>query len=84
MGVNRSGYYKWKKRKNSPSKRTVQIEKDIELIKEIHKHHPSHGYRWIRAYALRHYGVIWSNNHVHNCCKYAGIISTTRSRKRKI
>lgn len=75
MGVNRSGYYKWKKRKNSPSKRTVQIEKDIELIKEIHKHHPSHGYRWIRAYALRHYGVIWSNNHVHNCCKYAGIIS---------
>lgn len=75
MRVNRSGYYKWKKRKNSPSKRTVQIEKDIELIKEIHKHHPSHGYRWIRAYALRHYGVIWSNNHVHNCCKYAGIIS---------
>ena len=49
MGVNRSGYYKWKKRKNSPSKRTVQIEKDIELIKEIHKHHPSNGYRWIRA-----------------------------------
>ena len=27
MGVNRSGYYKWIKRKNNPSKKTIQIEK---------------------------------------------------------
>lgn len=75
MNVNRTGYYKWLDRKDNPSERELQRAKDIAIIKKIHKKHPSHGYRWIRAYAEKHYKVKWSNNHVHLCCKYAGIIS---------
>ena len=75
MDINRSSYYKWKKRQNTRSLRMIQRETDINVIKEIHEKHPSHGYRWINAYLRRHYGVIMSNNHVHLCCKYAGIIS---------
>ena len=43
----------------------ISRQSDIDLIKEIHKKHPSHGYRWINAYARNKYGVVWSNNHVH-------------------
>lgn len=75
MSVNRSGYYKWLNRQKKPTERMTQRETDINLIKEVHKKHPSHGYRWIKAYLERHYGVVMSNNHVHLCCKYAGIIS---------
>lgn len=75
MDVNRSGYYKWIKRIDNPSSRTIQRDKDIELITQVHHKHPSHGYRWINAYIRRNYGIIWSNNHVHHCCKYAEIIS---------
>lgn len=75
MDVNRSGYYKWVKRKDNPSSKQIERDGDIAIIKAIHHKHPSHGYRWIRAYALKHYKVNWSNYHVHLCCKYAGIIS---------
>ena len=75
MSVNRSGYYKWLTRQSKPSQRMLQRESDISLIRDIHEKHPSHGYRWIKAYLEYHYGVIMSYNHVHLCCKYAGIIS---------
>ena len=45
------------------------------MIKEIHEKHPSHGYRWINSYVRLHYGIVWSDNHVHLCCKYEGIRS---------
>lgn len=76
MDINRSGYYKWLNRKDNPSEREIQKAKDIAIIKKIHKKHPSHGYRWIRTYAVKHYGVNWSNQHAHLCCKYAGIMSS--------
>ena len=75
MSINRSGYYKWLSRQSKPSERMLQRESDISLIRDIHERHPSHGYRWIKAYLEHHYGVIMSHNHVHLCCKYAGIIS---------
>ena len=81
MNVNRSGYYKWLLRKKQPSKRTIQREQDIAIINEIHHKHPSHGYRWINAYAKKHYKIKWSDNHVHLCCKYAGIISSGKHYK---
>ena len=81
MDVNRSSYYKWLKRKNNPSQKILQREKDIILIKEIHHKHPSHRYRWINAYAHSHYNMNWSDKHVHLCCKYAGIISSGKHYK---
>ena len=75
MSVNRAGYYKWLNRQSKPSRRMLQRESDISLIRDIHEKHPSHGYRWIKAYLEHKLGVIMSYNHVHLCCKYAGIIS---------
>ena len=73
MSVSRSGYYKWKYRQEHPSIRMISRQSDIELITEIHNAHKSHGYRWINAYAREKYGIVWSDNHVHLCCKYANI-----------
>lgn len=75
MKVSKSGYYKWKKRNNYPSKKMISRNSDIELIKKIHNKYPSHGYRWINAYARLNYGIVWSDNHVHLCCKYENIRS---------
>ena len=74
MTVNRSGYYKWLDRQANPSERMLQRESDISLIRDIHENHKAHGYRWIKAYLEDKLGVIMSNNHVHLCCKYAGIV----------
>jgi transposase InsO family protein len=75
MSVSRSGYYKWKYRQEHPTSKMLSRQEDIKLIKEIHEKHPSHGYRWINAYARLHYGIVWSDNHVHLCCKYENIKS---------
>ena len=75
MSVSRSGYYKWRYRQEHPTSKMLSMQEDIKLIKEIHEKHPSHGYRWINAYARLHYGIVWSDNHVHLCCKYENIKS---------
>lgn len=46
MNVNRSGFYKWKKRLEHPSKRLLSFVSDLALFKEYHAKYPSHGYRW--------------------------------------
>ena len=75
MSVSRSGYYKWKYREANPSDKKLARQEDIKLIKKIHENHPSHGYRWINAFAKLHYGIVWTDNHVHLCCKYENIRS---------
>lgn len=75
MSVSRSGYYKWKHRKENPTVKMISRQSDINLIKQIHEKHPSHGYRWINAFCKNKYGVIWTDNYVHLCCKYEGIRS---------
>ena len=49
MNVNRSGFYKWKKRLEHPSKRLLSFVSDLALFKEYHTKYPSHGYRWLNA-----------------------------------
>lgn len=83
MSVSKSGYYKWKYRKENPSKKELSRQADIKLIKEVHKKHPSHGYRWINAFIKNKYGIIFSDNHVHLCCKYENIRSMAKTRRRK-
>ena len=51
----------------------IARQSDIELITEIYNKHKAHGYRWINANARQKYGIIWSDHHVHLCCKYANI-----------
>ena len=73
MSVSRSGYYKWKYRQEHPTMKIISRQTDIDLITEIHNKHKAHGYRWINAYARQKYGIVWSDHHVHLCCKYANI-----------
>lgn len=75
MSVSRSGYYKWKYRKLHPSIKEITRQTEINLIKEVHKEHPSHGYRWINAFIRNKYGFYMSDYHVHLCCKYENIRS---------
>ena len=50
MSVSKSGYYQWIYRKENPSLKEISRQSDIQLIKDVHKKHPSHGYRWINAF----------------------------------
>ena len=75
MNVSRSGYYKWKYRKENPSMKDTSRQFAINIIKEVHKKHPSHGYRWINAFIRNKYGIYYTDNYVHRICKYENIRS---------
>lgn len=76
MNVSRSGYYKWKNRpKTEQEAKRTRI---ISLVKEIHKEHPSHGYRWVAAYIRNNCQESVSDNYVYKAFKYLGIKSKTK------
>lgn len=53
MCVNKSGYYKWKKRQNNPN-RYEQVRRELtKLIIEEHKKHPSYGYHRLSIEILK-------------------------------
>ena len=55
------------------------LDKQILSVKEVHENHPSHGYRWINAFIKNRYGIVFSDNYVHLCCKYENIRSTGKN-----
>ena len=75
MSVSKAGYYKWRYRKSHPGQKELARQKDINLIKEVHAQHPSHGYRWINAFIRNKCGIFFSDHYVHMCCKYEAIRS---------
>lgn len=78
MNVNRSGFYKWKKRLEHPSKRLQTFVNAITLFKEYHAKYPSHGYRWLNAKIRLDTGLKVSDQYAHRCCKTAGIVSQSK------
>ena len=80
MGVSRSGYYKWKNREKS--ERDIKREEMIALVAEIHREHPSHGYRWVAAYIRINYTYQFSDNYVYKAFRYLEIRSETKHRER--
>ena len=78
MNVNRSGFYKWKKRLEHPSKRLLSFVSDLALFKEYHAKYPSHGYRWLNAKIRLDTGLKMSDQYAHKCCKTAGIMSISK------
>ena len=78
MNVNRSGFYKWKKRLEHPSGRLKSLVSNILLFKEYHAKYPSHGYRWLNAKIHLDTGLILSDQYAHKCCKTAGIVSVSK------
>ena len=75
MGVSRSGYYKWKKRDRT--KANPKREQMIELIRETHEKHRTHGYKWTAAYICINTGYSISPNFAYKCFKYLGISAET-------
>ena len=78
MDVNRSGFYKWKKRLEHPSERLRSFVSNIMLFKEYHTKYPSYGYRWLNAKIRLDTGLILSDQYAHKCCKTAGISSISK------
>lgn len=78
LDVNRSGFYKWKKRLEHPSERLKTYVSNLMLFKEYHAKYPSHGYRWLNAKIRLDTGLILSDQYAHKCCKAAGIKSISK------
>ena len=81
MDISRSGYYKWLKTKDIKNYYEINREQLCELILDIHKKHPSWGYRRINAFIRKITGWVVSDVLVHKCCKYLNIKSVVRSYK---
>ena len=43
---------------------------------------PSHGYRWVHAYLVKHHGVTVSAEYIRRCFKYLGIAAKTAHQKK--
>ena len=78
LGVNRRGFYKWKKRLEHPSPRLQSFVSDLMLFREYHEKYPSHGYRWLNAKIRLDTGLVMSDQYAHKCCKTAGIVSQSK------
>ena len=81
MGVSRSGFYKWMSRDDT--ERVMTRRKVAEIVAEVHEHHPSHGYRWVKHYIAIHYYVDYSYNYVYKAFQYLGIRAKTKHRKKQ-
>lgn len=78
LDVNRSGFYKWKKRLEHPSERLKSFVSNLTLFKEYHARYPSHGYRWLNAKIRLDTGLVVSDQYAHKLCKTAGIVSVAK------
>lgn len=78
LGVNRSGFYKWKHRLEHPSPRLQSFVSDLMLFRKYHEKYPSHGYRWLNAKIRLDTGLVMSDQYAHKCCKTTGIVSQSK------
>lgn len=78
MTINRSGFYKWKRRLEHPNAKLIKRASDIALFKDYHGRFPSHGYRRLNAKIKLDTGKVISNQYAHWCCKNAGVVSVSK------
>lgn len=64
LGINRSGFYKWKQRLEKHSDRLKTFAANLLLFKEYYSKYPSHGYRWLNAKIRLDTGLILSKRHI--------------------
>ncbi len=81
MGVNRSGYYKWRKRQGTENQYVLNRRLLTELILERHQKHKVWGYHNIAASIRKDTGWEVSDNLVHKCCRAAGVKSNAKRYK---
>lgn len=78
MGINRSGYYKWKKRKGILTRYEQRRTILISLLRKAHSKHPSYGYHRLAKSISNLTDFKFSDNLVHKCCMLDGIRSKAR------
>ena len=83
MGVNKSGYYKWRNRQGTLNRYEKDRQLLTQLLVEQHRMHPSHGYHMLADDVFQETGWIFSHNLAHKCCKFAGIRSKARKYRYK-
>jgi transposase InsO family protein len=74
-GVSRSGYYKWRGRAEA-----IPFDRQgiFRLVQETHEAHPSHGYRWVHAYLVKHNAITVSADYIRRTFAVLGIESKTK------
>lgn len=82
MNINRSGFYKWLKRRSNPSAREINRNEACNIFKNYHDKYPSHGYKWLNAKIRLDLGIIYSDNYSHKICKFIGVKSESKHTKR--
>ncbi len=78
MGINRSGYYKWRKRRGKPNRYEQDRILLTEFLQKAHEKHPSHGYHRLAKDVFDETGWVFSDLLAHKCCKNARIRSKAR------
>lgn len=81
LGLNRSGYYKWIKRKGIKTQYELDRICLTELLKQAHQKHKVYGYHSLAALIRNQTGWIFSDHLAHMCAKAAGIRSKARKPK---
>ena len=81
MGINRSGYYKWKAGQGKLNRYEQDRIVLTQLLQEEHKLYPSLGYHRLARNIFHKTGCVFSDNLAHKCCKAAGIRSKARKYK---
>ena len=82
MNINRSGFYKWLKRRSNPSSRQIKRTSACTIFSNYHDKFPSHGYRWLNAKIKLDTGIIYSDNYAHNICRFLNIKSDAKHVRR--
>ena len=78
MDINRSGFYKWLKRKINPSNKDIKRLEACKLFEVYHDKFPSHGYRWLNAKIKLDLNISYSDNYAHKICKFLAIKSHSK------
>lgn len=81
MGVNRSGYYKWRKRLTKDNQYVQKRRLLTEMILDRHQKHRAWGYHSIANSIRNDTGWAISDHLVHKCCKAAGVCSLAKRYK---
>lgn len=80
LGLNRSGYYKWLKRRGTLNQYEMNRRDLTLLLQQEHKKHKSYGYHRLAAVIKSNTGWVFSDLLAHKCAKIAGIESQARPR----
>jgi transposase InsO family protein len=81
--VSRSGYYKWKRRKSSPSSKQLMDQNLKEKILEVHRRlYGILGYRRMQVWLFKTYGIHANHKRIYRLMKEMGIQAKIRKKKR--